>query len=137
MSICASLVVNANPDHPTSLCKKEAVHSLANLTCMRADVPIKVGRAARRSNEIATVTRENCAVPLVSKNELQQLVISKQGSVIRKLRLRLEASKQQELQRDKLRKLLKNMMKKTHPDRHTVLTPTAVTAVLTELLANI
>ena len=136
MSICASLVVNANPDHPTSLCKKEAVHSLANLTCMRADVPIKVGRAARRSNEIATVTRENCAVPLVSKKELQQL-LSKQSTVIRKLKLRLEASKQQELQRDKLRKLLKNMMKKTHPDRHTVLTPTAVTAVLTELLANI
>ena len=110
-----------------------------NLTYMRADVSIKVGRAARRSDEmsqIATATRENCAVPLVSKNELQQLVISKQGSVIRKLRLRLEASKQQELQRDKLRKRLKSMIKKTHPDRHTVLTPTAVTAVLTELLAN-
>ena len=106
---------------------------------MRADVSIKVGRAARRSDEmsqIATATRENCAVPLVSKNELQQLVISKQGSVIRKLRLRLEASKQQELQRDKLRKRLKSMIKRTHPDRHTVLTPTAVTAVLTELLAN-
>ena len=107
---------------------------------MRADVSIKVGRAPRRSDEmsqIATATRENCAVPLVSKNELQQLVISKQGSVIRKLRLRLEASKQQELQRDKLvRKRLKSMIKRTHPDRHTVLTPTAVTAVLTELLAN-
>ena len=106
---------------------------------MRADVSIKVGRAARRSDEmsqIATATRENCSVPLVSKNELQQLVISKQGSVIRKLRLRLEASKQQELQRDKLRKRLKSMIKRTHPDRHTVLTPTAVTAVLTELLAN-
>ena len=110
-----------------------------NLTYMRADVSIKVGRAPRRSDEmsqIATATRENCAVPLVSKNELQQLV-SKQGSVIRKLRLGLEASKQQELQRDKLvRKRLKSMIKRTHPDRHTVLTPTAVTAVLTELLAN-
>ena len=110
-----------------------------NLTYMRADVSIKVGRAARRSDEmsqIATATRENCAVPLVSKNELQQLV-SKQGTVIRKLKLRLKTSKQQELQRDQLRKLLKSLIKRTHPDRHTVLTPTAVTTVLTELLANI
>ena len=103
---------------------------------MRADVPIKIGRAARRSDEIATATRENCAVPLVSKKELQQLV-SKQGTVIRKLKLRLKTSKQQELQRDQLRKLLKSLIKRTHPDRHTVLTPTAVTTVLTELLANI
>ena len=102
-----------------------------------ADVPIKVGRAARRSDEIGTATIKNCAVPVVPKEELQQLV-SKQGRIIRKLKLRLEASKQQELQRDKLRRtLLKSMLKRTHPDRHTVLTPTAVTAVLTELLAKI